>query len=123
MCFLFVCVSEVLKCSCRAGVDWTAGGGDDDTLSESASQRSPLRSPSAMSMAPMSDDASVIVAALSQRLRQEQSRSQTLQRELQVLRSSEALTFDIQVGPDATCSCACDCVTRFARLLQRLKSL
>jgi hypothetical protein len=46
----------------------------------------------------MSDDASVIVAALSQRLRQEQSRSQALQRELQVLRSSEALTFDIQVG-------------------------
>jgi hypothetical protein len=49
-------------------------------------------------MAPMGDDAGVIVAALSQRLRQEQSRSQALQRELQVLRSSEALTFDIQVG-------------------------
>jgi hypothetical protein len=49
-------------------------------------------------MVPMGDDAGVVIAALSQRLRQEQSRSQALQRELQVLRSSEALTFDIQVG-------------------------
>ena len=48
-------------------------------------------------MAPMGDDAGVIVAALTQRLRREQARSQALQRELQVLRSSEAVTFDIQV--------------------------
>jgi hypothetical protein len=56
-------------------------------------------------MAPMGDDAGVMIAALSQRLRREQSRSQSLQRELQVLRSSEAMTFDIQVG-SWTCNMA-----------------
>jgi hypothetical protein len=50
-------------------------------------------------MTPMGDDAGIIFAALSQRLRREQSKSQALQRELQVLRSSEAMTFDIQVLP------------------------
>jgi hypothetical protein len=79
------------------GVDWTVGAYEDDSPSESTSQRSPLRSPSSTSMVPMGDDAAVVIAALSQRLRREQSRSQSLQRELQVLRSSEAMTFDIQV--------------------------
>ena len=81
------------------GVDWNVNAYEDDSTSESTSQRSPLRSPSATSMAPMGDDAGVIFAALSQRLRREQSKSQALQRELQVLRSSEAMTFDIQVCP------------------------
>ncbi len=98
--------------------------GEDDGLSESASQRgrSPLRSPSSTSMAPMGDDAGVMIAALSQRLRQEQSRSQALQRELQVLRSSEALTFDIQVRPLMP-QLAPSCFTHFLRLLLRLKNL
>ena len=77
-----------------SGADWTFGASEDDSHSDSAASQ---RSPSATSMAPMGDDAGVIVAALTQRLRREQARSQALQRELQVLRSSEAVTFDIQV--------------------------
>lgn len=73
-------------------------------------------------MAPMGDDAGVVIAALSQRLRQEQSRSQALQRELQVLRSSEALTFDIQVRP-LVLQLAPSCFTHFLRLLLRLRNL
>ena len=105
-----------------SGVDWTVGANEDDSPSESASQRSPLRSPSATSMVPMGDDAGVIIAALSQRLRREQSRSQSLQRELQVLRSSEAMTFDIQVRP-LSFECALASFTGLFRPLQRLKSL
>jgi hypothetical protein len=70
----------------------------------------------------MGDDAGVIIAALSQRLRREQSRSQSLQRELQVLRSSEAMTFDIQVRP-LSFECALASFTGLFRPLQRLKSL
>ena len=75
-------------------------------------------------MTPMGDDAGIIFAALSQRLRREQSKSQALQRELQVLRSSEAMTFDIQVCPHTLWNPnACVYFTLGFRLLLKLKNL